>query len=318
MEELVMEQTVDTIKFFWNGMRINKDPLISLNYYLPDGTNHVAACKPLPQNPITINKYDWKPQFPMDLFDRFGDVCAVADTVEIEPENPLYPYVMQAYMKDQIHQIKRYMKHPVTNDLEMKQKQVETLEKAMKSMGITQPTKSIIAKTIEYMKGLREAYKAKKEAIEQAEREEYYRKNKMVMDFGKAQFKELTELYPIQKGKPWMELDWSESPAIEGGEKMSLIAGDKFFTRMDKNFREVYGEKNGYDKTGFKVHFVDAEGNDVGIFDERFDIGCERRSLLEYMYDILDYYHEKGKDNGMYDLFMKHVNEVEALGLEEY
>ena len=313
-----MEETVNTIKFFWNGMRINNEPLISLEYDMPDGDSRISACQPLPQNPITMNKQTWKPVFPMSLFDEFGDVCAVANQVQIKPENPLYPYVMQAYMKNRIHQIKRYMKHPVTNDVPLRKKQVETLEKEVKSMGATHPTKSIIAQTIVYMKNMQAAYQAKKDAIEQAEREERHRKDMMVKSFGEAQYKELNTLYPIEKGKPWIELEWSESHGITNGEKMSFVAGDKFLTRMDKNFREVYGEKHGYDKTGYKVHFVDSEGKEISVYEDRYDIGCERRSLLEAIFLVLDTYHEQGKDHGMYDIFMKHVDEIEARGLEEY
>ena len=313
-----MEQVVNSIKFYWNGMRINDDSLIELNYYLPKGAEHVTQCKPLPKNPITINKYSYNKDFPMALFDEFGDVCAVASEVVIEPENPLYPYVQQAYMKNEIHQIKRYMKHPVTNDLAIRQKQVETLEKEVKAMGITHPTTSIIAKTIEYMKEMRAKYKAKKEAIEQAEREEWRRKNKLVKAYAEAQYKELTALYPMETGKNWMELKWSESPGIKEGQKLSLIAGDKFLTRMDRNFREVYGDKHGYDKTAYTVHFVDNEGKDLFVYEDRYDIGCERRSLLEAMFLIIDSYHDEGKDNGLYDAFMKHVGEVEDKGLEEY
>ena len=313
-----MEQVVNSIKFFWNGVKINNDSLLALNYYLPHGAEHVSDCRPIPSNPITINKYTWTRDFPMALFDEFGDVCAVASEVVIEPENPLYPYVKQAYMKDQIHQIKRYMKHPVTDDLALRKKQVETLEREVKEMGITHPTKSIIAKTIEYMKEMRAKYQAKKEAIRQAELEERHRKDMMVKAYGEAQYKELAALYPMEKGKHWIELEWSESHGIENGEKMSLIAGDKFLTRMDKNFREVYGEKHGYNKTAYKVHFVDKEGKDISVYEDRYDIGSERRSLLEAMFLILDNYHDQGKDNGMYDIFMKHVDEVEAKGLEEY
>ena len=313
-----MEQVVNSIKFFWNGVKINNDSLLALNYYLPHGAEHVNGCQPIPSNPITINKYTWTRDFPMALFDEFGDVCAVASEVVIEPENPLYPYVKQAYMKDQIHQIKRYMKHPVTDDLALRKKQVETLEREVKEMGITHPTKSIIAKTIEYMKEMRAKYQAKKEAIRQAELEERHRKDMMVKAYGEAQYKELTTLYPMEKGKHWIELEWSESHGIENGEKMSLVAGDKFLTRMDKNFREVYGEKHGYNKTAYKVHFVDKEGKDISVYEDRYDIGCERRSLLEAIFLILDSYHDQGKDNGMYDIFMKHVDEVEAKGLEEY
>lgn len=313
-----MEEAVNTIQFYWNGMKVNGDSLVKLSYYLPNGTESVAACKPLPKNPITLNKYTWRKVYPKALFDELGDGSVLGSEVVVKPENPLYPYVMLAYMKDQIHQIKRYMKHPVTNDIPIREKQVGALEEAVKSMKITHPTKTIIAKTMEYIEKMQAAYKAKVEAIKQAKKEEEHRKNRIVKSYGEKLYKELASLYPITKGKPWIELNWSESPAIEGGEKMSLIAGDKFLTRMDKNFREVYGEKHGYDKTGFTVHFVDTEGKDISVFEERYDIGCERRSLLEYMYDILDNYHENRRDRGMYDLFMKHVNEVEALGLEEY
>lgn len=147
---------------------------------------------------------------------------------------------------------------------------------------------------------------------------EQYEKRRIIKAFSEAQYKTLTDQYPMKKGKHWIEWVRSECPGIESGKKMSLAAGDKFLTRMDTNFREVYGENHGYAKTEFKFHVVDTEGKDLSVLQDHFNIGSEWRSLLQVMYDNLFSRREEGTDNGMYDIFLKHIDVMEALGLKGY
>ena len=282
-----MEQ-VQSLKFYWNGMKVNDGSLMNVSYYMPDATLHQGK---LPENPITMNKYGYSKDYPASLFDSFGESGYVPNEVTIETDNPLYPFVRMSMIKLMIHRFKQYIKHPVANDLDIVKSNISHLEAEVKSLGNKQPSLPVLQKTFQYMEGVRAAYKAKKEAIERAEEEKRRFQNNRVKTYAERLMSKLKELFPIEKGKPWVELPWSESYGIGGGEKMSLIAAEKFFPRMDKNFRLVYGKNHGYDKTEFIVHFVDKNGELID-YEDRYDIGCERRTLLEAMMPIMDEYYE--------------------------
>lgn len=311
-----MEQ-VQSLKFYWNGMKVNDGRLTNVSYYMPDATLNQGK---LPENPITMNKYGYSKDYPASLFDSFGESGYVPNEVTIETDNPLYPFVRMSMIKLMIHRFKQYIKHPVANDVDIVKSDISHLEAEVKNLGTKQPSSSVLQKTFQYMEGVRAAYKAKKEAIERAEEEKRRFQNNRVKNYAERLMSKLKELFPIEEGKPWVEFPWSESYGIGGGEKMSLIAAEKFLPRMDKNFRVVYGKNHGYDKTEFIVHFVDKNGELID-YEDRYDIGCERRTLLEAMMPIMDaYYEHHAEEEGrtMYQLFMKFVGDYEDAGLEEY
>ena len=311
-----MEQ-VQSLKFYWNGLKINDGKLMNVIYNMPGTFLDVGT---LPVLPITMHKYDYGVDYPAELFDSFGDTAYVADQVQIDTDNPLYPFARMSLMKLMIHRFKQYIKHPVADDVDSVKSNIALLEAEIKKLGNKQPTLSILHKTVQYMDGVRAAYKAKKEAMEREEEARARAKNLRVKTYAERLMAKLKSLYPIKKGEPWVEFPWSESSGIGGGEKMSLIAAEKFLPRMDKNFNVVYGKNHGYDKTEFIVHFEDKNGNLID-YEDRYDIGCERRTLLESMMPIMDEYyehHEEEEGRTMYKLFMDFVTKYEEAGLEEY
>lgn len=311
-----MEQ-VQSLKFYWNGLKVNNERMMSVTYDMRGTFLNVGK---LPNLPIIMNKSDYRKDYPDALFNPHGDNPYVPNEVEIVPENPLYPFARMSLMKQMIHRFKLYVKHPVGNDVELVKSHIAELEAEIQKMGNKQPTSSILNQTVQYMDGVRADYQAKKEAIERAEEEKRRAKNLRVKNYAERLLPKLIGLYPMQDNEPWVELVCSESTGIGGGEKMSLVAAEKFLTRMDKNFRVVYGVNHGYDKTDFIVHFPLEDGTTID-YEDRYDIGCERRTLLEAMMPIMDSYYEHNEDkNGrkMYQLFMNFVDKYEASGLEEY
>lgn len=300
-------ELITTLDIYWNGLKINGGKLLKVTYDMDNGAFCTHQLKEVPNQPVLLRRNHYYFSWP-SLFTVSCDVATV------EPESPLYPFVKLAYLKKEIHDIKKYMKHPVADDLELRAKQVALLEKQVKAMGRLKVTPSVLKKTSEYMEQLKADKKAKEEAEARAYWEEMRAKNNKVKAFGENLFNTLNAEYPIEKGNPWMEIPFSESYGIKNGVKLSLLAGHKFLSRMNVNFREVYGKDFGYDKTDFIVHFVDKKGKEVASLQDRYDVGSEHYSLMVNIASTMDdHYKNHSTEEGreMYHLFWEYGNKLD-------
>lgn len=269
-----MEKTT-SIKFFWNGVKVNGDKkLIRCHYSLDNYHDGHEG--------VTIYARDYSGHLPGDLFpvrnetDTYTDYFET-DRAELEPGHPLYNYARAAAIKAEL----RNEKHCRAETCDaVRQPHLQRLWKYKQEL-LALPTGQPTAADVEAVHALNLAaetarIQAEKEA-EQKEREEVLRQR----NEGLAYIESIAAAHPIQEGAPVVTIEWSECPAFyswEDGElKLSVAAADIVLRHYDKAPDDGFC----YYKTKFTVNYTinDAEKSHT----DRYDLGDNDGGLINHI-----------------------------------
>lgn len=285
-----------SIKFFWNGLRLNGEKSLAKVSYSMDNHHDYDEC---------VSIYADGCRLPRDLFEVHNETDWYTDYFDddhatLTPDHPLYKYARYAAVKAQIHNLKHYIKRMVTymeknpgrwnyaDEINDSMKRLAELE-AIENPG--HPTDEDLEK-IRQMKV--EAENARIAAQHEAElkaREEMLRKK----NEGKAYIEKIAAEYPIREGEPVVTINWSEHPAFYSWKdnelKLSVAAAEIILTHFDK---EVHAEEDcGYDKTKFTINYVNEDG-EQDSYEGRYDLGDDDGGMIEHIRSFGNWYLEKG------------------------
>lgn len=288
-----MEYDLDSLKsirFFYNGVKVNGEKeLQKIDYSFKMDDN--------PKIYITKEGYN---RTPADLLFGYKE----ASFALVTEENPLFLYFYNATLRANIHWFNTHMKWverrlkkenkllEIAKTEEERAKRLQTKVEYEKSIqntkakikdleskilqNIKDPDEKVIDLFKEFAK--KENQKildARKAAEEEKVRlaEEVYKLKASHKEYAKM----LNKAYPIQENGYYVEFEWSESPAIEDGTKMSLKAADLYLGFLDKE--QHINRKKGDDKeyTGWgwydKVKFTIRNDAEKVNYQGRYDLG---------------------------------------------
>lgn len=285
----------NSIKFFWNGLRLNGDKCLVKVSYSMDNQRGLDEC-------VTIHADGYGNQLPRDIFDVRNDSDSYTDyfdtdSATLTPDHPLYKYARYAAVKAELRHLPRHIKYledlagsrwANPAELEAKKARLAKLQ-AVKDPG--HPRTSDLEAV--YVMKL-EAENARKAAEHEARlkaREEMLRKK----NEGRAYIEKVAKDHPIKEGEPVVTINWSEHPAFYGwkdGElKLSVAAAEIILTHFDK---EVHAEKDrGYDKTSFTINFVNEDG-EQDTYEGRYDLGDDDGGMIQHIRAFGEFYVKKG------------------------
>lgn len=259
-EEIPAEPTgTQSIKFFWNGIKVNGGKLIKCSYSLDN--RHDG------QEGVTIYARDYSGHLPGDLFRVQNDTDLYSDyhdtdRAELFPGHPLYPYARAAAIKSELRNEKYYRAETCDTIRQEHLKRLWKYKQELETLPTIHPTTA----DVEAVHALNLAAETARIAAEK-EKEQKEREAVLCAQInGRHYIEEIAAAHPIQEGAPVVTIDWSEHPAFyswEDGElKLSVAAAEIVLRHFDeeraqKNAAEGHG---GYDKTSFAIEYTADDG----------------------------------------------------------
>ena len=288
-----MEKTT-SIKFFWNGMKVNGNKELikcSFSMYGEDGN-------------ITIWADSYRSDIPTDIFDVVNESDGMYDYYEkdhvfLKPDHPLYPYIHAAALSATLHYAEsrvRYYEKRIANygtNSRDRYDSVESLRKSVQELAgkaeeiraklADLPKNQPTAADVEKCHARREAAVAaarEQEMREELERRAAFEKKR---DEGKAFIKSTMESCPIKAGEPVVRIHWGEHPAFYAWADdelvLSLTAAETILKTFDEQECAERGEDGGYYKTKLSIE----EDGNVIYGDCRYDLGDGDGGLFEHI-----------------------------------
>lgn len=298
-EELSPEPTgTQSIKFFWNGIKINGDKKLIRCHYSLDNRHDGREC-------VTIYARSYSDSLPGDLFSVENSTDSMTDYFETDrtdvfPGHPLYSYARAAAVSAKIREIKRFLPHDLekigtwadrseyyTHQAAYKQEQLAKLEMEQRTLPKGHPT----ADDVESVHALNLA----------AEKEQQQKEQEAVLamrNAGRVYIEEVAAAHPIQEGTPVVTIEWSEHPAFyswgENELKLSISAAEIILKhydelRVEQNAAEGHG---GYYKTSFVIEYTDENG-ESSTYTGRYDLGDNDGGLIAHIRSFAESYRDK-------------------------
>lgn len=280
-EELPAEPTgTQSVKFFWNGIKINGEKKLIRCFYILDNSAAVPC--------VTIYARDYSGELPGDLFAVRNDTDSYQDYFDkdkatLEPGHPLYSYARAAALKAAIRELEKYPGYSAVERTARAQK-LEQYRAELATLPAGQPT----AADVEAVHALNLA--AETARIE-AEKEREQKEREAVLcaqNEGRHYIEEVAAAHPIQEGAPVVIIEWSEHPAFyswgEGELKLSVAAAEIVLRHFDeeraeRNAAEGHG---GYYKTKFVIEYTANDG-ERHTYEGRYDLGDNDGGLIAHI-----------------------------------
>lgn len=287
-----MEKTT-SIKFFWNGLKVNGEKKLIRCFYSLD--NSAAVSGPC----VTIYARDYSGELPGDLFAVRNDSDSYQDYFDkdkatLEPGHPLYLYARAAAIKAELRNEKYYRADPCITSRAAKLRKLWNYKQELETLPTGQPTAADVAAVHALNLAAETARIAAEKEQEQEEREAVL----AMRNAGRVYIEEVASAHPIQEGAPVVTIEWSEHPAFysweDGTLKLSVSAAEIILRhyddlRAEQNAAEGRG---GYDKTSFFVEYTDASG-EPSTYEGRYDLGDNDGGLIAHIRAFAESYRDK-------------------------
>ena len=287
-----MEKTT-TIKFFWNGIKVDgKKKLIRCHYSLDSSTAVSGPC-------VTIYARDCSAELPGDLFavqndtDSYQDYFCT-DKATLGPGHPLYPYARAAAIKAELRNEKYYRSDPCTTSRAAKMRKLWNYKQELETLPTSQPTAADVAEVHALNFAAETARIAAEKEQEQKERETVL----CARINGRRYIEDIAAAHPIQEGAPVVTIEWSEHPAFyswEDGElKLSVAAAEIVLRHFDEELaeRNAAEGRGGYDKTSFVIEYT-AQNGELSTYEGRYDLGDNDGGLIAHIRAFAESYRGK-------------------------
>ena len=271
--------SLPSIRFYYNGIKVNGGDLIKCHYSADE-------------NGATIYASGYGAELPRSLFDVQNDTDIMTDyfdtdSATLPADHPFFKYAFYMAKKEEYKQhartLERQKKNPRLYSYLTFEQRAAKMREFEQLTDPGQPTNADLLK-IEDMNAARE--QARKEAEEAAERERaatFERKKAS----GTQTIREGLQLFPLdENGGDFVLIEWSEHPAFyeyeeRGGLKMSIAAADWILGRLDAEQHEKRETEDGrgwYDKTSFRIY----KGGEC-VYSGRYDLGDNDGGLIQHI-----------------------------------
>lgn len=288
------KEKTSSIKFFYNGLRINESKkLVKCGYSLDSGT---AADAPS----VTIYADSYGAVLPRDLFAVHNGTDSQSDYFDkdhtlLTAEHPLYRYARAAALKAQVISAKKALiytlKQAETGAPDLKSyyqsestrisKDMERYNAELDQLGdVGQPTLEELNVAFAMQSAAENAKIESEKQPAQSEQEETISENSETREF----IEEQIARFPLTETEPQVQIKFSEHPVLDrliqqkGELLLHPAAADHILSHLDSQEEG----KGGYDKTDFLIKYKDRSGN-FSEYSGRYDIGAEKCTLSEHI-----------------------------------
>lgn len=287
----------ESIRFFWNGIKVNGGKLIRCFYFTDSKSDSV-----------TISARDYA-DLPRDMFkvknetDLYTDYFD-SDSATLTPAHPLYKYARAAALKSAMRGEPEYiakLKNTVENkklapwqkpddfraEIDRRQAQLDRNAAELATLPKGHPTAADV-EAVHEMNTAAESARLAREHAEQLERRE---KAIRTRNENRAFIEQTAAAHPIKDGAPVVTVEWSENGAFDDGMKFSVAAAEIIFKTLDEKISA--DQERGYDKTSFSITYTNADG-EQDTYKGRYDLGDNEGGLIAHIRSFGAFLRDKG------------------------
>lgn len=289
----------ESIRFFWNGIKVNGGKLIRCFYFTDS-------------NSVTISARDYA-DLPRDMFkvknetDLYTDYFD-SDSATLTPAHPLYKYARAAALKSamrgepeyiaKLEQDARDAQQPgryhwrkpedIRAEIDRRQAQLDRNAAELATLPKGHPTAADVEAVHEMNNAAESARLAREHAAELERREKAIR----TRNENRAFIEQTAAAHPIKDGAPVVTVEWSENGAFDDGMKFSVAAAEIIFKTLDEQNHN--DQERGYDKTRFLIEYTDENG-EPSTYEGRYDLGDNEGGLIAHIRDFGEFLRDKGR-----------------------
>lgn len=299
----------ESIRFFWNGIKINgENKLIRCFYSLDNSTRQPGPC-------VTIYAKGYGAELPRDLFTVKNETDSMTDyfdtdSATLTPAHPLYKYARAAALKSAMRgepeyiakleqeaqnaqQPGRYHWRTVDSiraEIDRRQAQFDRNAAELATLPKGHPTAADVAAVHEMNTAAESARLAREHAAALERREKAIR----TRNENRAFIEQTAAAHPIKDGAPVVTVEWSENGAFDDGMKFSVAAAEIIFKALDEKI--CSDPERGYDKTSFSIEYTNADG-EQDTYKGRYDLGDNDGGLIAHIRSFGEMYRDRGSRN---------------------
>lgn len=285
----------ESIRFFWNGIKVNGGKLIRC-FYFTDSESVTISARDYADLPRDMFKVKNETDLYTDYFD--------SDRATVTPEHPLYKYARAAALKSAMRGEPEYiakLKNTVENkklapwqkpddfraEIDRRQAQLDRNAAELATLPKGHPTAADV-EAVHEMNTAAESARLAREHAEQLERRE---KAIRTRNENRAFIEQTAAAHPIKDGAPVVTVEWSESGAFDDGMKFSVAAAEIIFKTLDEKISA--DQERGYDKTSFSITYTNADG-EQDTYKGRYDLGDNEGGLIAHIRSFGAFLRDKG------------------------
>lgn len=285
----------ESIRFFWNGIKVNGGKLIRC-FYFTDSESVTISARDYADLPRDMFKVKNETDLYTDYFD--------SDRATVTPEHPLYKYARAAALKSAMRGEPEYiakLKNTVENkklapwqkpddfraEIDRRQAQLDRNAAELATLPKGHPTAADV-EAVHEMNTAAESARLAREHAEQLERRE---KAIRTRNENRAFIEQTAAAHPIKDGAPVVTVEWSENGAFDDGMKFSVAAAEIIFKTLDEKISA--DQERGYDKTSFSIAYTDADG-EPSTYEGRYDLGDNDGGLIAHIRSFGAFLRDKG------------------------
>lgn len=293
----------ESIKFFYNGIKVNGGKLIRCFYFTDSKSDSV-----------TISARDYA-DLPRDMFKVKNDTDLYtdyfdSDSATVTPEHPLYKYVRAAALKSAMRGEPEYIAklkqseqdaqdaqqpgryhwrkpEDIRAEIDRRQAQLDRNAAELATLPKGHPTAADVEAVHEMNNAANSARLAREHAAELERREKAIR----TRNENRAFIEQTAAAHPIKDGAPVVTVEWSENGAFDDGMKFSVAAAEIIFKTLDEQNHN--DQERGYDKTKFSITYTDADGKQ-DTYKGRYDLGDNEGGLIAHIRSFGAFLRDKG------------------------
>lgn len=285
----------ESIRFFWNGIKVNGGKLIRCFYFTDSDSVTISA-----RDYADLPRDMFKVKNETDLYTDYFD----SDRATVTPEHPLYKYARAAALKSAMRGEPEYiakLKNTVENkklapwqkpddfraEIDRRQAQLDRNAAELDTLPKGHPTAADV-EAVHEMNTAAESARLAREHAEQLERRE---KAIRTRNENRAFIEQTAAAHPIKDGTPVVTVEWSENGAFDDGMKFSVAAAEIIFKTLDEKISA--DQERGYDKTSFSITYTDANG-EQDTYKGRYDLGDNEGGLIAHIRSFGAFLRDKG------------------------
>lgn len=287
----------ESIRFFWNGIKVNGGKLIRCFYFTDSKSDSV-----------TISARDYA-DLPRDMFKVKNDTDLYtdyfdSDSATLTPAHPLYKYARAAALKAAMRGEPEYiakLKNTVENkklapwqkpddfraEIDRRQAQLDRNAAELATLPKGHPTAADVEAVHEMNNAAESARLAREHAAELERREKAIR----TRNENRAFIEQTAAAHPIKDGAPVVTVEWSENGAFDDNMKFSVAAAEIIFKTLDEKISA--DQERGYDKTSFSIAYTDENG-EPSTYEGRYDLGDNDGGLIAHIRSFGAFLRDKG------------------------
>lgn len=304
----------ESIRFFYNGLRLNGAKTLVKCFYSIDNTDRERTPA------ITIYARSGY-HLPHDLFSVENDTDFMTDYFDddraiLKPEHPLYKFARAVALRDAVKRLEKTIPRKdelaaaggrwadnYAREAQECRERLVCYQAELAALPAGHPTGADVQAARDFILEKRAAERAAREAQEKAEAAERQRQFDVAREAGSRFIQETAELYPVQAGGVNVRICWSEYPAFYGWEDdelmLSLRAAEIILKRFDERVAE--DQEHGYYKTKFRIEWTEPDTGEAGSYEGRYDLGDNDGGLIAHIESFASSYNTYGRSTAEED-----------------